>query len=115
MPDPGSVSSSLILFSDLEDGAVVAVDALIDGDRESVIVHRRGRELNAWLNVCPHAGRRLDYAPGKFLREPGRLVCAAHGAVFRLEDGLCLLGPCRGSHLRALPVRVGSDGWVEIG
>jgi nitrite reductase/ring-hydroxylating ferredoxin subunit len=62
--------------------------------------------VRAWLNCCPHAGRRVDWAPGRFLlSKAGHLVCAAHGASFD-GDGLCVLGPCRGQSLRAVPVVV---------
>lgn len=95
----------------LEDGALLEVEAVVDGDAESLILHRRGDAVRAWLNVCPHAGRRLDWAPGRFLlSKEGLLVCAAHGASFELERGECVAGPCRGESLRAVPVRVdGTD------
>ena len=34
------------------------------------------------------------------------LICAVHGATFNQTDGLCVAGPCRGEHLRAVAVRV---------
>ena len=37
---------------------------------------------------------------------------AAHGAVFRLGDGVCTAGPCAGERLTPWPVAVRS-GWVE--
>ena len=70
----------------MEDGGFVEVEAVLNGDAESLILHRNGAgEVRAWRNVCPHAGRRLDWAPGKFLKsKEGHLVCAAHGASFEL-------------------------------
>jgi nitrite reductase/ring-hydroxylating ferredoxin subunit len=74
---------------------------------ESLIVYRDGDQVRAWLNICPHAGRRLDWAPGKFLTtKDGQLVCAAHGATFELRNGECVAGPCRGDGLRAVKVEV---------
>ena len=71
-------------------------------------------DVRAWLNVCPHAGRRLDWAPGKFLRaKDGMLVCAAHGASFELANGVCVAGPCRGESLRAVAVEV-RDGGISL-
>ncbi|HPW13843.1 MAG TPA: Rieske (2Fe-2S) protein, partial [Thermomonas sp.] len=62
----------------------------------------------------PHAGRRLDWAPGKFLRaKDGMLVCAAHGASFELANGVCVAGPCRGESLRAVAVEV-RDGGISL-
>ncbi len=91
----------------LPDGGLLEVEAEIDGLAESVILHRKGDTVHAWLNICPHAGRRLDWAPGKFLMsKDGLLVCAAHGASFELHAGACLAGPCRGDALRAVAVDV---------
>ena len=98
---------SLIALDSLEDGGFAEVEALVDGDAESLILHRSGGRVRAWLNVCPHAGRRLDWAPGKFLKSrEGHLVCAAHGASFELGGGTCVAGPCRGDSLRAIAVEV---------
>ena len=105
---------ALITLDSIEDGGFAEVEALIDGDAESLIVYRHGASVRAWLNVCPHAGRRLDWAPGKFLKSrEGHLVCAAHGASFELAGGLCVGGPCRGDSLRTIAVEV-RDGEVVL-
>lgn len=97
----------LIALDSIEDGGFAEVEALVEGDAESLILHRDGPVVRAWLNVCPHAGRRLDWAPGKFLKsKEGHLVCAAHGASFELAKGDCIAGPCRGDSLRAVAVEV---------
>jgi len=110
MAETESVSSSLIQRFGLQDDDISAVDAVIDGESESVILYRQGLQVRAWLNICPHAGRRLDYAPGRFLRDQGHLVCAAHGASFELNEGRCIAGPCRGAQLRMLRVDESADG-----
>lgn len=97
----------LMALTDLPDGGLTEVEAVVDGDAESLILHRAGDTVRAWLNICPHAGRRLDWAPGKFLlSKDGLLVCAAHGASFDLSAGECVAGPCRGEALRAVAVEV---------
>ena len=80
------------------------MNAPVDGELESLILYRDPQGgVRAWRNVCPHAGRRLDFAPGKFLRsKSGDLVCAVHGAAFALPEGNCVAGPCRGDCLRAV-------------
>ncbi|WP_240669192.1 Rieske 2Fe-2S domain-containing protein [Dyella sp. M7H15-1] len=90
----------------MHDGEAIAVDVLMPEGEESVILLRQGERVNAWLNICPHAGRRLDWAPGKFLVSKGVLVCAAHGASFRVDNGECIGGPCKGESLHDVPVRV---------
>ncbi|WP_448243298.1 Rieske (2Fe-2S) protein [Pseudoxanthomonas mexicana] len=104
----------LSALNDIADGGFAEVEATIDGDAESLVIYRVGDEVRAWLNVCPHAGRRLDWAPGQFLKsKDGHLVCAAHGASFELDRGDCVAGPCRGDALRAVQVQV-RDGEVWL-
>ncbi|QNN77867.1 Rieske (2Fe-2S) protein [Pseudoxanthomonas mexicana] len=104
----------LSALNDIAEGGFAEVEATIDGDAESLVLYRLGDEVRAWLNVCPHAGRRLDWAPGQFLKsKDGHLVCAAHGASFELDRGDCVAGPCRGDALRAVQVQV-RDGEVWL-
>ena len=70
---------------------------------------RRGERVQVWVNACPHLGVPLDWAPDQFLTHDGaRIMCSTHGAEFRLDDGLCLRGPCKGDHLEAVPVTIES-------
>ena len=103
----------LIALADIPDGAAREVEALVDGIAESVILVREGGKARAYLNICPHAGHRLDWSPGNFLFDQNRLVCAVHGACFERMTGLCVAGPCRGSSLRSVAVSE-SEGWVEL-
>ena len=105
---------TLAALESIEDGGFAEAEAEIDGSPESLILHRDGQAVRAWLNVCPHAGRRLDWAPGQFLKsKDGLLVCAVHGASFELQRGECVAGPCRGDCLKAVAVEV-SDGAVLL-
>ncbi|MEP6634549.1 MAG: Rieske (2Fe-2S) protein [Luteimonas sp.] len=107
-------TAPLIALARIDDGGFAEVETMLDSDAESLILYRVGDEVRAWLNVCPHAGRRLDWAPGKFLlSKDGLLVCAAHGASFELIAGECVAGPCRGQSLRCVEVVV-REGLVLI-
>jgi nitrite reductase/ring-hydroxylating ferredoxin subunit len=111
IPDP---SPALIDLDRIPDGGFAEVEAMLDGEAESLVLHRDGERVRAWLNVCPHAGRRLDWSPGQFLKtKDGLLVCAAHGATFELASGTCVAGPCRGESLRAVAVEI-VDGGVRL-
>ena len=107
-------TAALIALDSIADGGFAEAKAALDGDAESLILYRQGDEVRAWLNICPHAGRRLDWAPGQFLKSrEDLLVCAAHGASFELMRGECVAGPCRGEALRAVPLEV-RDGQVYL-
>ena len=101
-----SVSKSLCRLDAIPDAGAIAVDVDSSTGGFSLILLRQGSKVFAYHNECPHAGRRLDWAPGQFLIENCLLVCAAHGATFRIESGQCAGGPCRGVGLRAVPVEV---------
>ena len=109
--DMAAPDEVLCRLDDIPDGGVLGVDPL-DPAGEPLLLSRRGNSVQAWLNVCPHAGRRMDYAPGLFLVKDDKLTCAVHGATFALrEAGLCIGGPCRGQSLTAVRVQV-KDGVV---
>jgi nitrite reductase/ring-hydroxylating ferredoxin subunit len=84
-----------------------------DGDWPlSLFVVRRGEAVYGFLNRCPHAGHELNMKPDEFLTRDGELImCRSHGARFRIEDGLCVLGPCPGAYLQAFAVEL-ADGFV---
>ena len=114
MPNGESVSASLIRRSDLPEAGFTALTVDISGETVAIFVQTEPGVLRAWLNSCPHQGRRLDYAPGKFLIDKQNLVCAAHGASFRLSDGFCVGGPCRGESLRPVVVTELPDGHLHF-
>jgi nitrite reductase/ring-hydroxylating ferredoxin subunit len=96
----------LCRFDDIPDGGAISVDVESATGGFSLVLTRLGTTVHAFHNECPHAGRRLDWAPGKFLMEAGMLICAAHGAAFLRDSGACIGGPCRGQGLRSVPVVV---------
>ena len=82
----------------------------------SVMIKRGATEWVAFINECPHQGRRMDYAENAFLETPdGLLVCPAHGATFNTENGLCTSGPCAGQSLTQLNITFDDkDVFIEI-
>ncbi|MCJ7555418.1 MAG: Rieske 2Fe-2S domain-containing protein [Gammaproteobacteria bacterium] len=68
-------------------------------------VVRRGGVLVAYRNICPHAGRPLNWHPDRFLDQRGEVIlCTGHGAEFAIASGACGRGPCKGQSLSALRV-----------
>ena len=40
----------------------------------------------------------------RFLDPDGSLIqCSTHGALFEIESGRCIAGPCKGQYLQAIP------------
>ena len=104
-----SVKCSLSPMAELIENQPMACNVLINNQDTAVIVIRIKADVFVYLNQCPHQGRRLDYAPGKFLYKNGALICAAHGASFEMRSGLCQQGPCRGESLQSLGSEVLPD------
>ena len=104
-----SVRKTLCRIAEIPDGGALAVDIPDHGNTRSLLLLRLGEQVSAFENECPHAARRLDWAPGKFLIEDGYLICAAHGAMFTIPDGVCVAGPCRGENLMAIATTVVGD------
>lgn len=85
-----------------------------DGQLRSLIVVRRGSVLKAFENVCPHRQVPLNWAPDAFLNiERTALLCGMHGALFSLDDGACLHGPCAGRGLAQADVGE-IDGYIAL-
>jgi nitrite reductase/ring-hydroxylating ferredoxin subunit len=70
-------------------------------------VVRRGAAVQAYVNHCPHAGFPLNWQPDVFLAPGGSLIrCIMHGALFEIETGVCVAGPCMGHGLQPLEIQV---------
>ena len=74
------------------------------GEVDGFAVHKDGL-VSAFVNSCPHTGASLNWSPHQFLDVEGEFIqCSLHGAVFRVEDGFCVRGPCVGESLKSIPV-----------
>jgi nitrite reductase/ring-hydroxylating ferredoxin subunit len=91
----------LCRLADIEDGESNGfVVRRPGGERVAVLAVRRGDQVFAYVNSCPHTGAPLDFQPGRFLSLDKTLIqCSTHGALFRIEDGFCIQGPCAGKSL----------------
>lgn len=83
-----------------------------DGSRIGVMVIRQGDDVFVYENNCPHIGAPLDFEPGEFLDlDREFIICSTHGALFQINDGYCVSGPCMGDHLTPIKAQV-RDGEV---
>ena len=104
-----TVKKVLCSLDEIPDAGAICLNIDSGSGGFSLILLRLDNAVYAYHNECPHAGRRLDWAPGKFLIEGNRLICAAHGASFVVESGRCDGGPCRGVGLTPIKVEVVDD------
>lgn len=73
-------------------------------------------QIHVWRDLCPHHGTTpLAWRRDAYLNaDASRIVCAAHGAQFEPDTGLCTLGPCLGESLTRVPTRMNADGDIDI-
>ena len=99
--------NKLCNLSEIEDGNSAAFTIDIHGKSNMVFAVRNGERVTVYLNSCPHTGAPLDLNAGKFLNlEKKYIICSTHGALFKIEDGYCISGPCQSSSLEAVPVTI---------
>ena len=68
-------------------------------------VVRRGEAVFGYVDRCPHQGLPLAQALDQYLTPDGELIaCSWHGAVFTVQAGTCVGGPCLGARLTPWPV-----------
>ncbi len=71
---------------------------------------RQGDSVRGYVDRCPHMHLPLAQVLDDYLSPSGELIaCSWHGALFVIDDGRCVGGPCAGQSLTPWPVAV-SDG-----
>ena len=114
-PDsPGAPTDGTVLcrLDEIEDPGSRGFED-IEGEAPFFVV-RRGAEVFAYRNSCPHYNAPLDWKPHAFLSyKKDYIMCSMHAARFRFEDGVCIDGPCPGQSLETVDV-LQRDGEVVL-
>ncbi len=85
-------------------------------ENTSIVVIKKNQTIYTYLNQCPHRGIALEWLPDQFLdSEKNFIQCATHGALFTIENGECIAGPCPGEKLLIIhnEIRDGSI-WITL-
>jgi nitrite reductase/ring-hydroxylating ferredoxin subunit len=95
----------LCMLDDIEEGRAKGFDI----GNKSLFAVRKDDQLHVYYNCCPHLGTPLEWLEDEFMDPDGAFIqCATHGALFNIEDGLCIHGPCKGKSLRPIPYETGN-------
>ena len=101
-------------IDDISDPGARGFEFGAGSERLEYVAVRKGDLIRVYVNACPHQGTPLETFPDRFLTaDSQRLLCTTHGAEFRLNDGLCLKGPCEGKRLKSANYRI-QDGELFI-
>jgi nitrite reductase/ring-hydroxylating ferredoxin subunit len=91
----------------IADGKARAFVLQLRAGRFHGFVVRRGDQVRGYVDRCPHMGLPLAQVLDDYLTPAGDLiVCSWHSALFRVDDGACVGGPCNGQRLTEWPVTV---------
>jgi len=94
----------LCALSDLEERQTLELSI----EQRQLFAIRLDNQIHAYWNSCPHRGIPLNWMPNQFLDGDGALIqCTSHGALFEIDSGRCIAGPCHGDSLD--PVAVHCD------
>lgn len=68
-----------------------------------IIALKKASVIYLYENRCPHLGLNLEFSADDFLNYDETFIqCSTHGAMFTMETGECVLGPCKGESLTAI-------------
>jgi len=74
---------------------------------QSILVVKKDGQLSVFINNCPHLGIPMNLEPDRFLdMEKNFIMCSTHGALFKIDDGECVQGPCLGKKLSPVPYEI---------
>lgn len=77
---------------------------------EKYFAVKKQNKIYVYKNICPHIGIPLEWVEDQFLDSSHTMIqCANHGALFVIESGACVAGPCSGRKLTAVKFDVVND------
>lgn len=80
-----------------------------------IFITQRDGHFFAYKNLCPHLKVELEFLENQFLdQEKQYIECSTHGALFMVETGECISGPCMGQSLTKIKIQVHSDGGIYV-
>lgn len=82
---------------------------------DNIFITQRDGCFYAYQNLCPHLQVELEFLENQFLdRDQEYIECSTHGALFQVETGHCISGPCVGQSLEKVAITVHSDGGIYL-
>lgn len=77
---------------------------------EKYFAVKKQNKIYIYKNACPHIGIALEWVEDQFLDSSCTMIqCANHGALFVIENGACVAGPCSGQKLKAVRFTIEND------
>ena len=97
---------SLVATRDLKEGTSRGIEI----NNKFLFAIKKDDLCHVYWNICPHIGTPLEWQEDQFLDDGGEFIrCATHGALFDIDSGKCLSGPCMGKKLHKIPFKICND------
>ncbi len=114
-PDRKTGDRVLCRLADIEDGQAKGFTLGEAAEAREIFVLREDDRVFGYVNACPHLGTPLNMQDDRFISDDsGLILCTTHGALFEVEDGACVSGPCAGQALEAVAVTVDAEDRVVL-
>ena len=96
-----------VSIRNFKEGSVKPFKAKVEGKLFHGLLVKKNGKFYAYRNLCKHLPVTLDLLDGNFVNHEETLIqCHMHGALYELETGYCIEGPCQGANLDCLEIKV---------
>jgi nitrite reductase/ring-hydroxylating ferredoxin subunit len=113
---PLTITMRLCHVTDIAEGEAKGFLPSPSAKRKVIVLQRNG-VLHGWLDSCPHyaGGTPMAWRSNAYMSGDGQhIACHSHGALFDMETGECILGPCLGQSLSRVDLHVTDTGDVFV-
>lgn len=83
---------------------------------QNLFAVQKDGQVYVYRNLCPHLNVSLEWEPDQFLDDEKTFIqCSTHGALFHIENGQCIQGPCLGDKLEAVDFIIDNNSiWIDL-
>lgn len=76
-------------------------------DGQALFAVRKDGIIYVYQNQCPHLSIQLEFTADQFLDSENYFIqCSTHGALFEIDSGNCVSGPCVGDRLTPIESKI---------
>ena len=115
---PGTNTGTVLIIPlcqthEISDPGSKAFEIKLGGKNTALFVVHKDGAFNAYINSCPHTGANLEWQEDQFLDLDNMYIqCSTHDALFEIESGKCIAGPCVGDSLQTVELLI-EDGQIS--
>ncbi len=101
------MTTTLCTTADIPDPGSKAFEISHHGKNLAIFVVHNDGAFHAFINRCPHTGVNLEWQEDQFLdRDNAFIQCTGHDALFEINSGHCVYGPCTGDSLTLVQLNI---------